>query len=95
MHDKLIPLSPMNPNSIVNAELLTKHDLLSLHNKYSIFWGGHRFTAYFVDNQEFPIELTDPRGDPNKLDKITISSHREYFEVAKQACDDACKYFSI
>ena len=95
MYDKLIPLMPMNPNSTINAKLLGKYNPASLFGKYSIFWGKDRYTQYFIEHQEFPVELTDPRGDPGNLDKIKISSHRGYFEIGKKACLDACKYFNI
>lgn len=95
MYDKLIPLMPGNPNSTINADLLSKYDPSFLFGKYSIFWGDHHYTSYFLGDEEFPIKVTDPRGEPSNSNIITISSPREYFEIGKEACEHACKYFNI
>lgn len=92
MYDRLIPLMPINPDSPIDWK---KHNPSKVYEKYSIFWGENRYDNVFMDNIPFPIEITDPRGEPNNLSKIKITTPREYFEIGKSACSDACKFFDI
>src|ERR1700722_6462851 len=64
--------------------------------KYSIFNGteGH-YSEHFIQNEGFPIEINDPRGNPQELKRLTVSTHREYLEIAKQAVLDARAYFNL
>jgi hypothetical protein len=95
MDSKLRHLIPYNPHSTIDKNLLHKYDPFALWNKYSFYWGDHGYANYFIGNQEFPVNLIDPRGDPNNKNEIIISSHREYFEIGKQAYNDACKIFNL
>ena len=95
MCDSLLPLLPGNPDFVDNRESQKKLGTLNVFDKYNIFFGSQRYTSYFIERGEFPIVITDPRGDPNKLETLTIQSRRQYFEIAKQACIDARKYFHI
>jgi len=95
MCDSLLPLLPGNPNFADKREFQKKLGSLNVFDKYNIFFGSQRYTSYFIERGEFPIVITDPRGDPNNLEPLTIQSHRQYFEVAKQACIDARNYFHI
>jgi hypothetical protein len=64
--------------------------------KYSIFNGLEgNYGRYFIQNEEFPIEINDPRGNPQELKRLTVSTHREYLEIAKQAVLDARAYFNL
>ena len=92
---KLLPLMPGNPNTTIKTSLLKELQAINVFKKYSIFFGEHRFPEYFILDGKFPFEITDPRGVPSKSEKIKISSPREYVEVAKKACVDACEYFGI
>jgi hypothetical protein len=64
--------------------------------KYSIFLGLEGgYSQYFIQNEEFPIEINDPRGNPQELKRLTVGTHREYLEIAKQAVLDARAYFNL
>jgi hypothetical protein len=91
----LRPLIPMNPYFSDDAVLQEKLRSIDTFEKYAIFLGSHGFTDYFVHREEFPAVITDPRGDPRLLNKITVNSHREYFGIASQGCADARAYFGI
>lgn len=93
--DRLLPIMPGNPSSPIRERILAEYDLKYLFDKYSIFFGEHRFSTYFIQNNQFPIKITDPRGTPENSSKIIIETPRQYLEVAKSACSDVCKYFGI
>jgi hypothetical protein len=95
MGAKLVHLMPGNPNSIIDSSLLCKYEPSYLFEKYSIFFGSNYYISYFLGDENFPIEVIDPRGDPNNSNKIIISSHREYFEISKEAYKNVCEYFNI
>lgn len=95
MYDSLLPLIPGNPTYANDRELQEKLCSINIFDKYNIFFGSQRYTSYFIERGDFPIIITDPRGDPNDLELVTIESHRQYFEVAKQACIDARNHFHI
>jgi Restriction endonuclease len=63
--------------------------------KYGMFFGEPRFSAYFIEHNDLPVEVVDPRGDPKDIKRITVASYREYFEIASQGATDARKHFSI
>ncbi len=63
--------------------------------KYDLFFGEHKYTGYFVEDGSLPVEVIDPRGDPRDQRKVTISSYREFFEIATQGAADARAYFAI
>jgi hypothetical protein len=95
MSDVLLPLIPMNPNFTDDAILQERFSSVDTFEKYAIFFGSRRFTDYFIHEEKFPAVITDPRGDPRLLKKVTVNSHREYFEIASQGCADARAYFGI
>jgi restriction endonuclease len=80
---------------------LDRIDVRQLQNvqpmeKYSIFdgWEGN-FSRYFINEEEFPIEINDPRGNPEELKRLVVNTHREYLEIAKQAVLDARAHFNL
>lgn len=95
MSDLLRPLIPMNPYFIDDAILQEKLRSIDTFEKYAILIGPGGFTDYFIRGGEFPAVITDPRGDPRVLNKITVNSYREYFEIASQGCADARAYFGL
>ena len=93
MCDTMIKLLPGHPDC---SEIQGKLRNINVFDKYSMFFGGERrYTNYFIEDSEFPIQITDPRDDPTVSKKITIPSHRQYFEIGKEACADARAHFGI
>lgn len=95
MTDELLPLLPMNPHYVDDAKHQAKLKSVAVFDKYSVFFGEHRYSNYFIEKGAFPIVTTDPRGDPHILKKITVHSHRQYFQIAQQAHSDARDHFGI
>ncbi len=54
--------------------------------KYHLF---EKVSDYFIFDSEFPFTVVDPRGDIEFMKKITISSHRHFFEIAKGAYNES------
>ncbi len=69
--------------------------MLIRYQKYQSFLGDHRYTDVFVDRQEIPVTIIDPRGDPHVLDEIVVRSPREYIDIAAEGCKNACHYFNL
>ncbi len=64
------------------SNMRTSADLLKVFKKYDLF---NRVSDYFIMDNEFPIiDVTDPRGDIDSMEKMTIKSHRDFFEIAKE-----------
>lgn len=95
MTDELLTLLPGNPHFIHDEKLRSKLKSVAVFEKYSVFFGDHRYTNYFIGREAFPIVTPDPRGDPHILKNITVYSHRQYLEIAQQAHSDARNYFGI
>ena len=92
MTDTLMPLI----TTWKDAALAKKLEEIKPFFKYEMFLGGERsFRAYFIFQNDLPVKIFDPRGDPHELKRITIRSFREYFEIGCQATADARKYFGI
>ena len=64
-------------------------------DKYAIYFGEANYSAFFVDDGEFPLDTYDPRGDPKVLRPITIVSHRHFYEVSAEGVADARRYFAV
>ena len=99
MRDEVLPIQRAKIG--MQSYGLDRIDVGQLQNveptkKYSIFNGleGH-YGQYFIQNEGFPIEINDPRGNPQELKRLTVSTHREYLEIAKQAVLDARAYFNL
>jgi Restriction endonuclease len=96
MTDDLLPLMPMNSRYENDVSIQAKLRDVNVFEKYEVFFGTQSFRSYFIGaDASFPLTLTDPRGDPNDLRQVTITSHRQYFEIAVQACADAREHFGI
>ena len=89
MRDQLLPLQRAEAGlqeyglDLVDQSAIEGIDCLK---KFGILlgWDG-RYSAYFIEGNEFPAKVVDPRGDPRKICHITVNSHREYLEIARQA----------
>jgi hypothetical protein len=99
MRDELLPI--MRAKIGKQDYGLDRIDVRQLQNvqpmeKYSIFnsWEGS-YTRYFIQGEEFPIEIYDPRGNPEALKRLTVNTHREYLEIAKQAVLNAREHFNF
>jgi hypothetical protein len=78
------------------VEIKSKVIGVNISQKYEIFLGGaRRYTSFFIDRGEFPIVITDPRGDPHRLENMKIESPRQYVNIAKEGYEQACRYFSL
>lgn len=70
----------------------------SAFDKYEMFIGDRSFTSVFMGRDGlsgFPVEITDPRGDPRILNRVSVRSFRDFFEIAKQGREDAHRHFEI
>lgn len=95
LENTLLPILPGNPHYLRNHALQAKIQGLDIFQKYDVFFGEHRFTKYFVERETFPVTTTDPRGNPDVLERITIETPRQYYEISAQGCEDARSYFGI
>ena len=79
MCDVLIPLTLYGVNlqtlHYVSNTVEIKSKLIigvNIFQKYEIFLGdARRHTSFFIDRGEFPIVITDPRGDPHRVENIS------------------------
>jgi hypothetical protein len=62
--------------------LKSKRSFIKAPIKYNLF---DIVSDHFIFNNEFPIHVVDPRGDIESTHKITIKSHRHFFDIAKEA----------
>lgn len=88
MTDALRPLI-YNPYIGNDANLAERLEGVNVFKKYSVFFGDHRFTEFFVEDGAFPIQAFDPRGNPRELSRITIRSHREFYDLCAAGAADA------
>ena len=56
--------------------------------KYTLFEKG---SDHFIFNNGFPIDVIDPRGDIDSIEEIAITSHRHFFEIAKETYNSISK----
>jgi hypothetical protein len=59
--------------------------------KYGVLFGD--FVEDLLQRRKFPVQITDPRGDPHTAQRIAVRSPRQYFEVVKEGCEGARRYF--
>jgi Restriction endonuclease len=98
MYDQLLPLQRALMSKVVggNGSNLKLPEGLRWPGKYDILLGvDGRFTDFFIGNRTFPAEISDPRGDPSVQERITVSSHREYLDVAIKGAVDASIFFNL
>lgn len=92
MRDKLFPISPFNLDL---PETAPKLGYRHISQKYEAFWGSPSGMGRFVVGTKFPITIVDPRGEEASMPGLEVTSHRQYFEVAKEAYVEVCKRFGI
>lgn len=94
MTDELLPL--VNNRFIgKDPDLEKRLEGMNVFKKYSVFFGEHRFTNFLIEDQSFPVDTIDPRGDPRQLSPLTIRSHREFYDVCSAGAADAKREIGI
>jgi hypothetical protein len=81
-----IEIVRMRDNFLI--DLYKSKNFGDVFQKYTLF---DKVSDYFISNNQFPISITDPRGDIKDLSKVTINTPREYFKIAKEAFSEAKK----
>ena len=76
-------------------DLQKKLEGINPFDKYDIFFGDNSFRRFFIEGGEFPVSIIDPRGNPRDSHRITISSHREFYDISVQGWKDAKQWFGI
>lgn len=99
MYGQLLPIfrafSRMQENGLdlIDETTIERVDVL---NKYSVFFGyEERYSKFFIEGGSFPATINDPRGDPRVIAQVTVRSHREYIEIAREAVIEATKRFNL
>lgn len=99
MKDQILPIfrvcSGMESDGL---ELVGRKGLENVNvlEKYDMFFGSKGgYLQYFLGNSSFPTVINDPRGDPDRLRQVSISSHREYLEIAREAVIDVTNLFGL
>ncbi len=99
MRDQLLPILRASHRMEENGlDLIDIREIegVDVFHKYSMFHGyDGRYSKFFIEGASFPSTINDPRGDPCKITKITIQSHREYLEIAREAVIDCTKHFNL
>jgi len=97
MRDEILPIFRATAGFDENGlDLVAKKQVegLRLEDKYWLLWGTP-VGEYFAGRSQFPFEVTDPRGDPRKLEIIEVKDYRHFFELCRQATKDAKKWFEL
>ena len=99
MSDQLLPIwravlgLQENGLALINKKAIEQVDAF---DKYSWFFGvDGAFSDFFIQHGSFPATINDPRGDPRKIVQVTVRSHREYIEIAREAVTEATKRFDL
>lgn len=99
MRDQLLPIHRASSGLFDNGTDIIGENALNpieVFHKYSMFFGlDGGYSNFFIQNAEFPATFNDPRGDPLNITQITVHSHREYLEVAREAVVENTKRFKL
>jgi len=99
MKDQLLPILRASVGCRENGLDLISQDVINgieVFEKYSIFFGADgAFSQFFIGDASFPATINDPRGDPHKITQVSVRSHREYLEMAREAVVEATKRFNL
>jgi hypothetical protein len=99
MHDQLLPILRASMRIQENGlDTIPSHSIdgVDAFRKYAILLGYEgRYSEYFIMPGEFPATISDPRGDPRVIQSVTVKSHREYLEVAREATLEATRRFNL
>ena len=99
MRDQILPILRASSGTVeYGLDLISENDIAGVEpmEKYSILFGLEGgYSQFFVQRDEFPATFNDPRGDPREIDRLTVSSHREYLEVAKAAVAECNERFGL
>lgn len=102
MRDQLLPVLRASAGYTTNGlDLVDKDRIIGIDvwRKYSIFFAvDGAYSQLFIGNDavnSFPVTFPDPRGDPRSISSVIVTSHREYFDVARQAVVDSTIWFDL
>jgi hypothetical protein len=99
MRDQLLPiLRAANGMQKNGLDLIDKAliDGVDPFQKYSLFFGlDGGYPQFFIHQDSFPSTFNDPTGDPRTLTKVTVSSHREYIDIATRALVECTTRFRL
>ena len=99
MCDQLLPIFRASSGLQENGLDLIDNETIKgvdVFNKYSIFFGADgAYSQFFIQGASFPATINDPRGDPRKIMQVTVHSHREYLEIAREAVVEGTKRFNL
>lgn len=99
MRDQLLPiLRAFSGFQEMGLDLIDEEKIkgVDVFHKYSIFFGADgAYREFFIGNEGFPATFNDPRGDPREIARITVHSHREYLQIAREAVVEGTKRFNL
>jgi hypothetical protein len=99
MRDQLLPISRASVGMQENGlDLIDKVKLEGVDalKKYSIFFGyDGGYSKFFIYDAPFPATINDPRGNPKRIVRTKVFSHREYIEIAREAVVEATRHFDL
>lgn len=91
------PLQPLvyNRFSGNDPDLAARLEGVNVFKKYAVFFGDHRYTDFFIEDQPFPTRTFDPRGDPHVLHEINVATPRQFYELCVAGAADARRHLGI
>jgi hypothetical protein len=99
MRDQLLPIQrAIEGNQKYGLDLVDELAIqgIDYFNKFAILMGwDHKYSDYFIEDKGFPAAIIDPRGDPLQIARVTVNSHREYLEIARQAVVENIARFNL
>lgn len=89
MRDQLLPIQrALAGFQEYGLDLVSKSKVegIDVFMKYAILLGWDKqYASFFIGSDTFPTTIIDPRGDPRRIKRIEVNSHREYLEIAREA----------
>ena len=99
MRDQLLPILRASEGfQEYGLDVINKSEIegVDVWMKYAILLGWDKpYSSFFIGSEKFPTRINDPRGDPRHICKITVKSHREYLEIAKEAVIENMARFDL
>jgi Restriction endonuclease len=67
-----------------------------LEKKYSLFFGFDSiYSPFFGGGIALPASIYDPRGDPTEINRVNITSHRQFLNIASEGHKQMLKFFGL